>query len=121
MRVRHLLMIAAAVVVAAGWGATTTGQAPPSSVEWRSYGGDSSSTRYSPINQINAQNVKDLRIVWRWKADNFGTAADYNWEATPLMANGVLYITAGTHRDVVATRRPARLSPSSSSRPARPE
>src|SRR5436190_23219337 len=102
MRARHLLMIAAAAIGAAAWNAITIGQAPPRPVEWRYYGGDSSSTRYSPVDQINARNVKDLHIVWRWKAENFGAAADYNWEATPLMVNGVLYVTAGTHRDVVA-------------------
>ena len=98
----------------------TMGQSGPGG-EWRYYWGDNGAAKYSPLDQINKDNVKDLQVVWRWKAQNFGPSADYNWEATPLMANGVLYITAGTHRDGVATRRPARLSPSSSSRPARPE
>ena len=33
--------------------------------EWRSSGGDSAYTRYSPLDQITRDNVKDLRIVWR--------------------------------------------------------
>ncbi|MGE3956526.1 MAG: pyrroloquinoline quinone-dependent dehydrogenase [Vicinamibacterales bacterium] len=70
--------------------------------EWRYYGGDSASTKYSPLDQINRQNVKDLQIVWRWKAQNFGAAPEYNLQATPLMINGVLYTTAGSRRDVVA-------------------
>ena len=70
--------------------------------EWRVYGGDSGSTKYSPLDQINAENVSELEIVWRWKANNFGPRPDYNWETTPLMANGVLYTTAGTRRDAVA-------------------
>ena len=70
--------------------------------EWRYYGGDAGSTKYSPLNQINASNVKQLEIAWRWKAENFGPRPDYNWEVTPLMIGGVLYFTAGSRRDAVA-------------------
>ena len=70
--------------------------------EWRYYGGDAASTKYSPLEQINKDNVKDLRIAWRWKAQNFGRVPEYNLQATPLMIGGVLYTTAGTSRNVVA-------------------
>src|ERR1035437_9851814 len=70
--------------------------------EWRFYGGDAGSTKYSPLDQINAANVKQLEIAWRWKAENFGPQPDYNWEVTPLMAGGVLYFTAGSRRGAVA-------------------
>src|SRR6202789_3387364 len=70
--------------------------------EWRFYGADAGSTKYSPLDQINAANVKDLKIVWQWKAQNFGKRPDFNWEVTPLMIGGVLYFTAGTRRDVLA-------------------
>ncbi|HWA10604.1 MAG TPA: pyrroloquinoline quinone-dependent dehydrogenase [Opitutaceae bacterium] len=70
--------------------------------EWRYYGGDAGNTKYSPLDQINASNVKQLEIVWRWKAENFGPHPDYLWEVTPLMVKGVLYFTAGSRRDVVA-------------------
>ncbi len=70
--------------------------------EWRFYGGDSGTTKYSSLAQINASNVKDLKIAWTWKSLNFGRRPDFNWEVTPLMIGGVLYFTAGTRRDVVA-------------------
>src|SRR5450432_2935221 len=70
--------------------------------EWRFYGGDAGTTKYSALDQIDASNVKDLKIVWEWKSQNFGKRPDFNWEVTPLMAAGVLYFTAGTRRDVVA-------------------
>ena len=70
--------------------------------EWRFYGGDAGSTKYSPLDQINASNVKQLEVAWRWKAENFGPRPDYNWEVTPLMVGGVLYFTAGSRRDAVA-------------------
>src|SRR5277367_2976183 len=66
--------------------------------EWRYYGGDAGTTKYSSLDQINASNVKNLKIAWEWKANNFGKRPDFNWEVTPLFAGGVLYFTAGTRR-----------------------
>src|SRR5438132_1132249 len=59
-------------------------------------------SRAAPPDQINRENVKDLRVAWRWKGQNFGPAPEFNLEATPLMIGGVLYTTIGTRRDVVA-------------------
>jgi len=36
--------------------------------EWRDYAGDKGLTKYSPLDQINASNVKNLRIAWRRSA-----------------------------------------------------
>ena len=70
--------------------------------EWRFYGGDAGTTKYSSLDQINAANVKDLKIVWQWKAQNFGKRPDFNWEVTPLAVGGRLFFTAGIRRDAVA-------------------
>src|SRR5262249_41986609 len=43
-----------------------------------------------------------LRVAWRFNTANLGPRPETNLEATPLMANGVLYTTAGSRRDVVA-------------------
>src|SRR5712691_7241643 len=70
--------------------------------EWRTYGGDLASTRYSPLDQINADNFNKLEVAWRFKTDSLGPRPEFNLEATPLMANGVVYLTAGTRRAAVA-------------------
>ena len=70
--------------------------------EWTSYAGDLGSTRYSPLDQINASNFNQLEVAWRFKTDNLGPQPEFNLESTPLVANGVLYTTAGTRRAVVA-------------------
>src|SRR6476619_4392399 len=70
--------------------------------EWRRIGGDAGSTRYSPLDQITAQNVRDLKIAWTWRGDNFGSGPEFKNETTPIMADGVLYFTAGDRRTVVA-------------------
>ena len=81
-------------------------QAPPASdaaiVEWPVYGGSLASQFYSPLDQINARNVKDLKVAWRWSAGNFGPNPELKSETTPLMVDGVLYATAGATRNVVA-------------------
>jgi quinoprotein glucose dehydrogenase len=70
--------------------------------EWRTYGGDLGNTRYSALDQIDASNFNKLQIVWSLKTANFGPEPEYKFETTPLMANGVLYTTAGSRRAVVA-------------------
>ena len=70
--------------------------------QWRHYGGDAGATRYSPLARINAENVGELEVVWRWKSDNYGPRPEYNYRTTPLMVDGVLYATAGYRRTVVA-------------------
>jgi len=70
--------------------------------DWSTYGGDLGNTRYAPLNQINATNFNKLQVAWRFHTDNLGPRPEYNLEGTPLVANGVMYSTAGTRRAVVA-------------------
>jgi glucose dehydrogenase len=78
------------------------GQTGTRNGEWPHWGADLGNTRYSALDQINRDNVKSLRVAWRWKADNFGPRPQNNLEATPLMVGGVLYTTAGTRPSVAA-------------------
>jgi quinoprotein glucose dehydrogenase len=75
---------------------------PTRQTEWLNNRGDPGSTSYSPLDQVNRDNVSKLRIAWRWKSDNFGPTPEFYFRATPLMAEGVLYTTAGLRRSVVA-------------------
>ncbi|HEV2199020.1 MAG TPA: PQQ-binding-like beta-propeller repeat protein [Bryobacteraceae bacterium] len=70
--------------------------------DWTTYGGDLGNTRYAPLNQIDASNFNKLQVAWRFHTDNLGPRPEYNLEGTPLVANGVMYATAGTRRSVVA-------------------
>jgi quinoprotein glucose dehydrogenase len=92
----------ATLLLVAGFHGPARAQRGVRSDEWRYYGGDAANTRYSPLDQINRQNAKDLRIAWRWKASNFGPQPDYNYQATPIVVGGTMYVTAGSRRDVVA-------------------
>lgn len=70
--------------------------------EWPVYGGDPGHTRYSSLAQIDATNVAELEIAWRWDARNYGTNPRVRSATTPLVVNGTMYATAGTRRSVVA-------------------
>jgi quinoprotein glucose dehydrogenase len=100
MKLRRFLPVIVSVVLLALQ--TADAQRGAVNSEWRYYGGDAGGTKYSPLDQINASNVKQLQIVWRWKSENFGPRPDYNWQVTPLMVGAVLYFTAGSRRDAVA-------------------
>ena len=94
------LLLASGVVT---YTAAQSGNAPlAAGAEWRSYAADSFSTKYSPLDQINADTVSKLRIAWRWKSNNFGPRNEGNMETTPLMIGGRLYFTAGQRRVVIA-------------------
>ena len=70
--------------------------------EWRYIWGDAWSTRYSPLDQINADNFGDLEVAWFWKGDNFGPSPDNVGRSTPIYADGIVYTVAGRRRTVVA-------------------
>jgi quinoprotein glucose dehydrogenase len=81
---------------------TVSAQSGARNGEWRAWAGDLGSTRYAPLDQINASNFNALEVAWRFKTANLGRIPDHNLQASPLMVNGVLYFTAGTHRNAVA-------------------
>ena len=82
--------------------APATPQSGAKNGEWPTYGGDLGGTRYSALNQINADNFNKLEIAWRFKTTSLGPRPEYQFEGTPLMVHGVLYATAGSRRAVVA-------------------
>jgi quinoprotein glucose dehydrogenase len=96
------LRIASVVLAFIFCGVRLAGQSGAVGGEWRTYGGDLANTRYAPLDQINRANFNTLQVAWRFKSDALGPSPEYNWESTPLVVNGVLYVTAGTRRAVVA-------------------
>ena len=70
---------------------------------WPNYGGNLSANKYSPLNQIDRNNITDLQVVWRWRSPDNDLTAFQNstFEATPIMIDGVLY-TSTSFSQVVA-------------------
>ncbi len=67
----------------------------PKTGEWITWGGDLGNSRYSPLDEINKENVSDLKVLWRWQAEELPNRPDSNWKATPLHIDGVLYLPTG--------------------------
>jgi alcohol dehydrogenase (cytochrome c) len=55
---------------------------------WLVYGGDYGSQRHSPLTQITPQNVQGLTAQWAFQTETLG-----KFEATPVVVDGVIYIT----------------------------
>lgn len=66
---------------------------------WEHYGADLASSKFVPLEQINAENVQSLQIAWMWDTpDNeiFRASADASageYKSTPVMVNGTLYVS----------------------------
>ena len=73
------------------------GQKGATKGEWPAYGADLGNSRYSPLDQINAANFKDLEIAWRFKTDNLG----------PRQGNAVRIHAADGERGPLLDRRHA--------------
>ena len=70
--------------------------------EWRFYSADNRATKYSPVDQINKDNVATLRVAWRRPqvdpailAANPGLRLSNRYTASPIMVDGVLYAPDG--------------------------
>ena len=112
MSARHAgfvaLIVAAALVLTPQSAAAQYGAVDG---EWRSYAGDNGSTKYSPLDQIDAGNFEDLRIAWRWQSvdgnidlealresEDDRPISIRGLQATPLMIDGVLYLTTALYQ-----------------------
>jgi quinoprotein glucose dehydrogenase len=103
MAVIRRLVFLVLLIAAVSWPFTGRGQTGAKNGEWRAYAAEEASTKYSPLDQITRDNVKNLEVAWTFKFDNFGSAAQTaTTETTPIMVGGKLYFTAGQRRTVVA-------------------
>ena len=71
--------------------------------DWPSYGGDTGSTKYSPLDQINAQNFQELEVAWTWTSIDGDLELEAiqqineavrinNFQGTPLKVGDKLFI-----------------------------
>jgi len=68
---------------------------------WLKSGGNLFNQNYSPLTQINRDNVDKLKAVWRASLDGSGNGAKYSGEAQPIVHDGFIYIVTGAN-DVFA-------------------
>jgi quinoprotein glucose dehydrogenase len=79
--------------------APSTGQTN-GSVDWPRVGNDPGCTRYSALDQINRENVTRLKPAWTYHTGELEGRVGKTIECTPIVIDGVMYITTGYLRVV---------------------
>ena len=78
---------------------TTSG--PPAS-DWPAYGRDPGGSRFSPLTQINRDNVKNLKVAWTYRtgdlSDGRNARSSSSFQCTPLLVDGTLYLVTSFNR-----------------------
>ena len=107
-RFERLMIGSLSLILVAAAAAVIRSQERGPTSEWRYFGGNKAFTRYSPLDQITRDNVKNLRIVWRRPAVSdqltqaFPDLRVNNYlRSTPIFIDGRLY-TQNAHGLVVA-------------------
>jgi len=61
--------------------------------EWWHYQGDPSRNQYSPLDQVNTENVNQLQVAWTYRSGDQSPAGRSQIQCNPLIIKGVLYGT----------------------------
>src|SRR5580704_10360555 len=103
--VARSLLVAAIGVLCAGWQiarAQSPNSAGATKSDWPYYGHDAGGTRYSPLTQINRENVTNLKVAWTFHtgdiSDGSGRPKRSGLETTPILVDGILYLTSPFNR-----------------------
>src|SRR5215472_2648769 len=97
MRRQIVFLLCAAAMASAQ---TAPDFAKPAGVEWPLVGGDWGNTRYSTLAGITPSNVKTLKGAWMARL-NSGFGPGYSKQGTPVVKDGIMYITTG-QQDIFA-------------------
>jgi quinohemoprotein ethanol dehydrogenase len=63
--------------------------------EWLTNGGNIYNQRYSPLTEISAANVGELKAEWQTHLNGSGMGPPFSGEAQPIVADGVIFIPTG--------------------------
>src|SRR6476646_5404870 len=98
----RILVIVALIAIACGSPALSRAQTPvaepaaapagePAGQEWSTYGGNLYNQRYSGLDQINTQNVTDLKGAWVYHTNVYSSGTSF--ESVPIVVDGTMYLT----------------------------
>lgn len=95
----RLLVIVCFALTSLGANGQTSSRA-----EWPNYGNDPGGMRYSPLTQINRDNVSKLKVAWVYHTGDVSDGKKYprrsEFESTPIFVDGTLYLTTAFNRVV---------------------
>lgn len=98
------LAASSAGVLAAALGGPLAARTPEAGAggDWPAVTGDRGGTRYSTLREINRDTVKGLRPAWLYHTGDADPANFSNIECTPVVVDGVMYLTTSNPRVKVA-------------------
>ena len=91
-KTRHAMLVGVLLAQLSGCGNPASESQPladPKPGEWARHGFDLSETRFSPLKQIDTQNVSGLKLAWYYDLDT-----NRGQESTPIMVDGKLFTTS---------------------------
>jgi quinoprotein glucose dehydrogenase len=96
--------LASLLLVAAGVPLSAAEPADGGIADWPYYGGDAGGSRYSPLRQISKSNVAELKVAWEYHTGDVSDGSDNRrkseFEATPIVADGTMYVSTPFNRVV---------------------
>lgn len=99
---RNALAALAFLLVCPALFAQSTATTSSGSFEWPNYGNDPGGMRYSPLAQVNRENVSKLQVAWTYHtgdiSDGKGERRRSGFESTPILVDGTLYVTTPLNR-----------------------
>jgi quinoprotein glucose dehydrogenase len=99
-----ITQLTAILLAGAAAGSFVLAQSGSPTGEWQTYSGDPQGRRFSPLTQINTNNVSSLKVAWQYNVAGAGPGAAPRAavsQAVPILIRGVLY-TSTTQRTIVA-------------------
>ncbi len=97
-----VLVTAALSVMITACGDTRNGSVPGSDIEpgdWPNYARDLGASKYSPLDQINTDNVAGLEVAWSWESADYALedrfpelTVNNNYQVTPIKVGERLYV-----------------------------
>jgi len=101
-RVLFVAMMGLSCAVLRRAGAQSSNPEGATKNDWAYYGHDAGGTRYSPLAQINRDNVAQLKVAWVFHtgdiSDGSGRPKRSGLETTPILVDGTLYLTTPFNR-----------------------
>src|SRR5213593_3638615 len=101
-RLCFVVLIVSALGAAPLWRAHPQEKTNVQAEQWPYYGHDPGGMRYSPLSQINRENVAKLNVAWIFHTGDISDGSDdrrrSGFEATPILVEGTLYFTTPFNR-----------------------
>src|ERR1700688_1143028 len=85
------------VLIGVAFAGVTARSQTSGDTEWPNYGNDPGGMRYSPLSQVNRENVSKLKVAWIFHTGDVSDGSHdrkrSGFEATPILVDGTLYLT----------------------------